>query len=280
MEIGKHILKVKLVDMNKTRFVRVRTKNYTAESLRKSIETDSKVIVRLGSRTPVESIFIKNPRNVIEINTTEAVENSRDKLKMKACFQRLSIPQAEHLSMSEALEKELEMTDFPYVGKAVVGFKGHGMRLLNNSEELRNFIHSNNSGFFIEKFYNYAREYRLHVAKDIGVFMSWRKLRTADTTERWFFNSTNSNWISPEHELFDRPSCWKKMEKAAIDALESTGLDIGAVDIRVQSNSKKDPKFIVCEINSAPALGEQGVQIYRNTIKQLINLKKHEISNM
>ena len=35
------------------------------------------------------------------------------------------------------------------------------------------------------------------------------------------------------------------MEKAASNALISTGLDIGAVDIRVQSNSQKNPQFIV-----------------------------------
>jgi glutathione synthase/RimK-type ligase-like ATP-grasp enzyme len=63
------------------------------------------------------------------------------------------------------------------------------------------------------------------------------------------------------------------MEKAACNCVNSTGLDIGAVDIRVQSNTQRDPKFIVCEINSAPALGDLGIIKYKEVITKLINNK-------
>jgi len=252
-------------------FARIRTKNPSALPLRKSIPIKCRAVVRLGSTTPTARIF-PNHKDIVEINTPEAIENSRSKLKMKECFATLKISQSSWFTFDDL---DINILEFPIVIKRIYGFKGMGMELIETVEEFNNWSkgHPNKEGWYIEKFYNYAREYRLHVAQDVGVFMSWRKLRKSDATERWFFNSSNCNWVSPDHELFDKPRCWDSMCTHAINALTSTGLDIGAVDIRVQSNETKNPKFIVCEINSAPALGEVGIEKYRETIATLINNK-------
>jgi glutathione synthase/RimK-type ligase-like ATP-grasp enzyme len=256
------------------RFVRVRTRNFTARPLRQSILVDNLAVVRLGSLTPTGRIF-PTQRDVVEINTVDAIQNSRNKLLMKDCFAKLKIPQAEWWTF----DKKLNTTDLPYplVIKRIYGFQGRGMELVHNSEEMNNWIshHPNKEEWFIEKFFNGSREYRLHVAKGIGCFMTWRKLRTKEATERWFFNSVNSNWVGEEHELFDKPSNWLKLVKVATDCLEATGLDIGAVDIRIQSSKEENPKFIICEINSAPALGDYGITVYREIIKQLIKNKRN-----
>lgn len=263
----------------KQRFVRVRTRNFTAEPLRKAILTDERAICRLGSTTPTEAVFGRIP--AIEVNTVEAIQNSRSKIRMKDCFSTRDIPQAQWWTSLDDIN--IDELPYPLVIKRVFGFQGKGMELLKDRRELTNWLshHRFDDGeWLLEKFYNYAREYRLHVGREVGVFMSWRKLRKKEATERWFFNSQNSEWVGPLHDLFDKPSCWKAMEKAAIDALESTGLDIGAVDIRVQSNKEKSPKFIVCEINSAPTLGEMGVGIYKNVIATIIKNKKNGQTNM
>ena len=171
------------------------------------------------------------------------------------------------------------MLPYPIVAKQVWGCQGHGMELLNDMQTLKKWLkkpHTLNYWIF-EEFYNYGCEYRLHVAREIGVFMSWRKLRRAETIEadRWFFNNSNSNWVGPGHELFNKPQCWKAMVKAAKDALDTCGLDVGACDIRVQTSKVKNPKFIVCEINSAPSLGEMGIEEYKKIIPKLINIKKN-----
>jgi len=244
----------------------IRTKNPSAGPLR-GIDLPFKSIVRLGSRTPLISCF-KDIRGVIECNSIESIENSRDKLRMKECFSKYDVPQAEWKSLVDPVP----FNEFPLVGKAIVGFKGRGMVLINNEEELRNFIktHDNNR-FFIERFYNYAREYRIHATRD-HAFLAWRKLRKSDVTERWFFNSSNCNWVNEEHELFSKPNNWSELENAAIVAVRSVGLDIGAVDIRVQSRT--NPNFIVCEVNSAPQLGEVGIIAYRNEITKIL-INKH-----
>lgn len=255
------------------KFAKIRTSNFTAKPLRHAILADKRAIVRLGSLTPTSKAF-PTTRDVVEINTVEAIQNSRDKLRMKECFSKLKVPQAEWWSSYQALAQDKKIP-YPIVVKRICGFQGHGMELINDTTELQTWFtkHGNAEGWYFERFYNYAREYRLHVAREVGVFMQWRKLRTAEAKERWFFNSANSNWVGEDHKLFDKPKCWKAMEKAAIDCITSTGLDIGACDIRVQSAKEDSPKFIVCEINSAPALGEYGIEKYKEVIKQLIDKK-------
>jgi hypothetical protein len=51
-------------------------------------------------------------------------------------------------------------------------------------------------------------------------------------------------------------------------------LDIGCVDIRISS---RDPsQFIICEVNSAPALADEGLAKYREQIREvLINKYKN-----
>jgi len=255
------------------RFAKIRTSNHTASPLRKSILVDCPAVVRLGSLTSTPEVF-PGIRNVVEINTVEAIQNSRNKLRMKECFKRLNIPQASWWDSYQALAHDENPLPYPLVVKRVFGFQGRGMQLLRNERNLRAWSSEHNyNGWFFEVFYNYSREYRLHVAKGIGCFLAWRKLRTREATDRWFFNSENSNWVGVDHNLFNRPVCWNLLEKTALDCLEATGLDIGACDIRIQSSRHDNPKFIVCEINSAPALMRLGIEKYKESIKTLIENK-------
>lgn len=244
----------------------IRTKNPSAAPLRRSIFVNKRAIVRLGSRTPSRQIY--PTQSFVEVNTVESIENSRDKLRMKECFSRYDVKQAEWLTLDQA--PITRMADFPYVGKQIIGFKGYGMQLIENDDQLRTFLRTHNNSYFIEKFYNYAREYRIHATSDHS-FLSWRKLRRADAEQRWFFNSTNCNWVGEDHELFQRPNNWDELCNAAVMAVRSVGLDIGAVDIRVQS--RNNPDYIVCEVNSAPQLGEVGIEHYKREITNIINNK-------
>ena len=259
------------------RTVRIRTKNNTANPLRKSILVPFFAVARLGSRTSTSVIF-PGRTGVKECNTVQAVERSRNKLLMKAKFQEAGVIHARwyngvfkpdiikrHFGISKTEEYQL-------VGKQICGFQGHGMVLINNDEELKSFCKTHTSqNYFIELFYNYGREYRLHATQS-EVFLSWRKLRTNDAKERWFFNSHNCHWVGEGNQLFNKPSNWKQLCDEAIKAIQAVGLDIGAVDIRVSSQDTR--QFIVCEVNSAPALGEEGIEKYREQIRKVLINKK------
>ena len=53
--------------------------------------------------------------------------------------------------------------------------------------------------------------------------------------------------------------------------LKALNLDIAAFDVKVQTNKYKYPKFIILESNSAPALGEYGLQKYKQLLTQYVN---------
>lgn len=256
------------------RTVRIRTKNPSSNPLRKAILVPFNAVCRLGSRTPTNEVFPRGGR-VIECNTVESIENSRDKLRMKACFERGNVTQARwyHGSFGDiqAIKRHFSINkteDYQLVGKAICGFQGKGMVLINNDTELTDFCRTHTpQNFFIELFYNYGREYRLHTTQD-EVFLSWRKLRTNDAEERWFFNSHNCHWVGEGNQLFNKPSNWDELCSEAIKVAKSTGLDIGAVDIRVSSQDTH--QFIVCEINSGPALGSDGIEKYREIIRKVL----------
>jgi hypothetical protein len=263
------------------RTVRIRTKNPSSNPLRKAILVPFLAVCRLGSRTPTKEVFPRAMHKVIECNTVEAIENSRDKLRMKACFAKGGVKQAEmyHGKFDVATIKShfgiTKTEEYKLVGKAICGFQGKGMVLIENDEQLAEFCRTHTpQNYFLELFYSFSREYRFHATQS-GVFLTWRKLRTNDAKERWFFNSHNCHWVSEGNQLFNKPSNWDELCAEACKAITSVSLDCGCVDIRV---SGSDPRqFIVCETNSGPALSEVGLDAYREEIRKvLINKYNNE----
>ena len=137
-----------------------------------------------------------------------------------------------------------------------------------------------------EKFHNYAREYRLHVTKD-GCFYTCRKMLKQDTPakHKWYRNDEHCVWIMEDNSLFDRPVNWDAVVAESVKAMKAVGLDMGAVDLRIQSatteesgKSRKDPKFIIVEINSAPSFGTVTEAKYKLEIPKILK-RKFELQN-
>lgn len=280
-------LKKKKKEITKFR-IRLRTKNFTAETLRDKLYGtfhDKPVIVRLGSLTPVEEITSRT--NIIEINKTEAIEISRNKKEMKEAFTKAGVKTANwyywngaaFLSWNPGEQAVFNIKDLPYpvLSKSLFGQGGAGNTLHKDQKSLEEWMKGKDlNNYIFEEYYNYAREYRLHVTKN-GNFLSWRKLRKNDAKERWYFNSDNCVWVGEDNPLFDKPINWEEIQQHAIKACASVGLDICAVDVRVQSSKneegskRKTCDFIILETNSAPSLGDVGSEIYYNQILNLIN---------
>lgn len=274
--------------------IRLRTKNHTAEDLRDKLYTtfhNKPVIVRLGSLTPIEEISSR--QDVLEINRTEAIEISRNKREMKEAFTKAGVKTANWWTIknnenvlflplksgdNSKVENRQELKNLPYpvLSKSLFGQGGVGNTLHKDQKSLEEWMKDKDlSNYIFEEYYNYAREYRLHVTQE-GNFLSWRKLRKNDAKDRWYFNSDNCVWVGEDNALFDKPVNWEEIQKHAILACKTVGLDICAVDVRVQSstdedgNKRKTCDFIILETNSAPSLGEKGSEIYYNQILNLI----------
>lgn len=274
-------------------YLKIRTKNHTAQPLKNLIEVKNRTVFRLGSITPTEEIFpvgVALNKPIVEINTAEACHNSGDKILMKQCFARDGVKTATQYEVLEPfMEDDLNLYDktemkakfledeqiYPLIIKHKNSCKGNGIYLIENEKSLRLFVDENNfDNYIIEKYYNYSKEYRLHVTKD-GCFYTCRKMLKEDAEERWHRHDMNSVWIMEENPLFDKPSNWADIEAECVKALNAVGLDIGACDIKVQSEKNKDrggnPEFIILEINSAPSCAARTLVEYEKALRKILS---------
>lgn len=240
-------------------------------------------VIRLGSTTDLEDT-VTNGGARVECNTVQAVRNSSSKLLMKRKFSEFGVKTAEWWDSYQSLSQDDEIP-YPIVAKHIFGSRGRGNTLIANREELDAWLVGKTlSNYIFEKFHNYNREYRLHVANGIGCFYTCRKMIKSDTPEdqRWFRNDSNSVWIVEENPDFDKPVNWNNVVEESVKALNSVGLDVGAVDLRIQSRTnsrgtvRDNPEFIIVEINSAPSFGDRTAEEY---IKNLPIILKNKFNN-
>ena len=158
--------------MTKLFTVKIRSKNYSLNPLRKDIKVHFRAAVRFGSTTPTKDIWPEAHamgRTVVEVNTVNAIENSRSKLLMKDCFLRAGVPQSRWFLQTDNSEELIEAKDksiikasalpYPILAKKVFGFKGKGMVKINNVEEYDTFKKNvNQSGYYFEEYHNYVRD--------------------------------------------------------------------------------------------------------------------------
>jgi carbamoylphosphate synthase large subunit len=223
---------------------------------------------------------------IIEINRASACFISGNKFEMKEFFEHAGVKTAEYSELCTDYPFQLELSyqdpdisekAFPAIIKHIHSSKGKGIYMVKNQLELDGFciVHEHNiEDYIIEKYYNYSKEYRLHVTKD-GCFYACRKMLKSDATDRWHRHDSNSVWIMEENELFEKPTNWDDIVAECVKALNAVGLDIGACDVKVQSEKNKNrggnPEFIVLEINSAPSFGEVTLEKYKQKLIEIIN---------
>jgi len=276
-------------------FIKIRSKNETADPLRKRIDCGrDKVVLRLGSTTPNEAIF-SGPANqkVYEINKPIGATISGDKLKMKKAFLQAGLwevtaPYLPLKNVSAILDSKNPTAPFYPVdeGEKLIGrypsiikhrnsSRGNGIYFIRDEESLVSFLRRKNdeelNGYIIEKYFTYTKEYRLHVTRN-GCFYACRKMLKRDTPEgdRFHRHEDNSVWILEDNPIFERPAEWDVIVDACIKAMKSVQLDLCAVDVKVSKDNNGKSKFIILETNSAPSLGEIGTQKY---IEILYNYK-------
>ncbi len=260
---------------------RIRSRHPSHNVLRRILpKVEKTVVVRFGSTT------ISNAN--IEVNTIEAVKNSSDKLKMKNKFLEADVRTPiwftfyKNYNFFNCITKEIvnfENMPFPIIAKRRFGSRNNGNEKIDNATDLNSFLNKHSgelNNFIFERFYNFNKEYRLHVTKD-GVFYSCRKMIKNNTPDehKWFKNNLNCVWILEKNELFDKPDNWDYIVNESVKALNAVGLDFGAVDVRVQSNNKF-PAFVIIEINSAPSFGEITAEKYKEILPKIINKKINE----
>ncbi len=258
-----------------------------------------KSLIRFGSSTELQST-IANGGDRIELNTVEAIKNSSNKLLMKQRFTKKEVKTADWWIMVDKDDdfkllapqhkiideldydvEELDTLPYPIISKHIFGSRGTGNKKHDNQESLETWMEGKDlSKYIFEKYYNYNREYRLHISKN-GCFYTCRKMLKTEAPQeaRWYRNDQHCVWVLEENESFDKPVNWDNVVEESVKALKAVGLDFGAVDLRIQSSKNKDgdlreaPKFIVVEINSAPSLGSITTLKYIDELPKLLTEK-------
>lgn len=291
---------VKKTSSNKviTRFkIQTRSRHPSCSWLRKNLGLlPFRSLYRHGSTT-----LITDGKQRVELNSIESIKISGNKKLMKEKFTQGRVKTADWFTLvqkpsglvirTEGETKEysdstnLSILPYPIVAKSLHGSRGDGNTLLKTSQELQNWIGGKTlSNYIFEKFYNYTKEYRLHVSKN-GCFYTCRKMIKEETPkdDRWRRHDDNCVWVLEENPSFDKPSNWVAMVADCVKALRAVGLEIGAIDLKCQSTkdskgrTRENPEWIVLETNSAPSMGEITQQKYLVEIPKLLK-EKYESS--
>lgn len=257
----------------------IRSRHGTHDPLRTELpRLPFRSVVRLGS------IWRSDSNERIECNSREAVMTSASKRRMKEAFDRGRVKTAPWIpanSTEAVLTRFVADHGFPLVGKHINGSRGTGNTLIKDAAGLTRWLQGKDlSMYILEEFLDYSREYRLHVTRD-GCFYTCRKMLKEETPddERWYRNDSNCVWIMEENPSFDRPSNWNAIVAECVKALNAVGLDIGAMDVKVQSRLDKRervrqaPEFFVIESGSAPSFGEVTLQKYLQQIPRILRTK-------
>lgn len=269
-------------------FVKIRSRNKSANQLRKQITTKIPTVVRLGSFTPNEEIFTPAQMKfgIKEINTVKACQISNDKLDMKKCFDDAQVdtskwfhlPNIDHVENNKVYfkleDKQFDFLRLPCIIKHRHSSKGEGIYYMKDEETLNSFLKKNLGSFdkyIIEQYYDYSKEYRFHATSN-GIFYGNRKMLKNDVLEenRFHRHHENTVWILPENPLYDTPLHFKQIEAACVKAIKSIGLEIACLDVLVSRNDRDVLTFKILETNSAPALGEETSQMYIQEITKLL----------
>lgn len=268
-------------------YLKIRSRNYSANQLRKQIITDKPAVYRLGSFTQNEKIFTAKQlkRDIIEINTAESCIISNNKFYMKKRFDNFQVKTANWTNLKDFVHKEMDVVNnvenysikFPVIIKHIHSSKGNGIYYYEKPEQLyddyKNGKFHNIENYIIEQYHNYSREYRLHIDQ-FGCFLTHRKMLKNDAVDRWHRHYINTVWIIESNVMFDKPSNWDDIVKECQKAIAAVGLDIGCVDVKVQNNKHENPKFIILETNSAPALGEETANLYKIELEKILRAKQ------
>lgn len=267
---------------------RIRTRHQTHRCLKTELPLlPFRSVMRLGSTTEVlDTVSLGG--NIVEINTVKAIKNSASKLLMKGCFRLACVKTADwYLCVKGQLFQQmgpdqdpvaiaLEKLPYPIVAKHVLGSRGTGNYKLDDQKALESFLKTRDvNNYIFEKYYNYAKEYRIHVTED-GCFYSCRKAlkKGVPEKEKWQRHDDNCVWFTEkiwegdvetdqENPNFQKPVNWAEIVAECVKALESTELDIASFDVRVQAAEGEKGKvrdkcdFILIECNSASSFGAE-----------------------
>jgi glutathione synthase/RimK-type ligase-like ATP-grasp enzyme len=218
---------------------------------------DVRVRVRFGST--------KNHRHCdIDFNPISAIENTANKMKMKAIFSQAGVRSPKYFTNDEAgnnaiMEGHLGEKMF---FKTPFHSRGRGMVVYNTKEEA---VTQQKEGYFEEAQIS-KREFRVHVM-DGEVFHIDEK-RPRDKSMKMKDRPEIKNMNSGFKFREPRKEYPPEVLSESIKAVEALGLDFGAADVGLNNEG-----VWIYEVNTAPSLRTRTRKAYQRALVKLIYKK-------
>lgn len=190
-----------------------------------------------------------------QLNTAEAVEKASNKVLCRKLLQEAGLP----------IPKPTE-TDFPVIGRPAKHHSGYRFYVCRTSRDVRRA--KRRGAEYFSQYYPKKNEYRVHIASDKCILMSVKKgnknKRIWNKRKNGFYfrHMHRSEWINDNHLM--------NMVKVSKEAIKLIGLDFGAVDILADAEGGFPP-FVICEINTAPALSPLAINKYIKYFRKQLN---------
>ena len=188
---------------------------------------------------------------VDEINTVEAIKLASNKLKCRKVLADAGIP-VPHLGEDK----------FPCIGRPKYHTGGKDFWFCRNSREVE---HARRNGAkYFSQYIDKTSELRIHIGSGKVILYSTKE----GDKNKLIWNHDIGNFI------FKHIPKGEGRIQEAIDiakkATEVMGLDFCAIDVLVNTKDRNLPKYLICEINTAPKLSELGIKKYSEYFQSLL----------
>lgn len=224
--------------------------------MKKQLQSNKSVVVNFGRPH-------KRPASIV-INTPEAIDLCKDKILMKQKFTECGVP-----SPDWSFVANNTFTD--YTGKVIYKPKyhsrGRGLVVFDSVQDCVD-ARQHETGT-MEVFHNFTREYRVHIFAGHAINIDKKYLRDG-FEEQEIRHKTHYRYSRVVKFPDDLIS-------ASVMAVDSLGLDFGAVDI---GYDESENKCYVLEVNSAPGMRQSLVDRYLACIKAFVDDAVDTIPNI
>lgn len=214
-------------------------------------------VIRWGTRS---SGYIPNERT---LNTRDSLRNASNKLESLKILRDSGIPVPEWTTDRDEIR---ETFGYPALGRTEQHTRGEDINLIM---QWRDAYLTSGNDYFLE-YIPTDLEYRMHVIDGEVVKIHEKRLR-GEADNHPYIRNSETGWV------FVEPRGNPPEESIAVDTLGSFGMDFGAVDVIVEEGTG-DP--YVLEVNSAPSLDENNLQIYGDKFAEIIGIEPEGLGNV
>jgi glutathione synthase/RimK-type ligase-like ATP-grasp enzyme len=210
------------------------------------------------------------PCNAAVIYQRKGIGLASNKLAARRHLASVGIPVPELITSTP--------TKFPVVIRPPVHQAGSGFTLCSNIKEFIAALPKYQNGFYVSVFYPKEHEYRVHVAHGKVLFVQEKLARE----ERFKQAAVWNHHFGEFAFQVLKQSEWPIMAiQVAVEAVESMGLDYGAVDVMANPSSPEDfPPAVVCEVNTSPSLEGYSIGKYAEYFNWLFaSPREHLVSS-